>query len=612
MKVPSIQRISHVVQETVLRFPLPLAASLIGAVAAVIIIGHQGPAQPTPLWSLLFAGVVGIPLFTGVALIAERQHWKSGLRWMVQLAPVVLVIAYAMTVPRNLTEAPALHTIRLLILTFAAHMFVAIAPFSVRNQVNGFWQYNKILFLRILVSALFAQLVFAGLAFALAALDNLFGMQIPPERYGQLWVLSCSLFGTTFFMAGIPGDLDELEASTDYPKGLKVFSQYILLPIVLVYLAILYAYLGKILVTGEWPQGWVSKLILGFSGTGVLSLLLLHPLNAAGLKPWVRTLTRWFYVILIPVVVMLFFAIGRRVSEYGITEGRYLAVALGIWLAIVVAYFLLFPRKNIKFIPASLFIGTLLVPYGPWGVFAVSEQSQTSRLESLLTRNNMLVNGRVKKADGQVSSTDTREISAVLTYLHDIHGYESIQPWFEKNLREDSTLQGVGYRDPYTLAGFLGLEYVQPRTEPTGIVIMRANENDAWEVQGFDHLLRAERMVDRSAKRELAPGMVACMQSTNRDVLVVILQTDTLHQDSVRFDIAGAVRSMLKESDRRGTTTLPSTSMTLRGGSGPWSVMLCIPEICMERRQNDIKILWYHADLLYTGPKGVVQAGKPL
>jgi hypothetical protein len=611
MKLPSMQRISRSTLETAFRFPLPLAASFIGTAAAVIIVGHKGPAQPTPLWGLLFGGILGLPLFTGVTLYAERRQWNSVTKWIMQLVPVVLVVAYALTVPAELTEAPARHTIRLLMLAFASHLFVAVAPFCMKGQVNGFWQYNKTLFLRILGAALFAHVAFAGLAFALAALDNLFGMNIPPERYAQLWVLACGLFATTFFLAGVPKDLDGLETSSDFPGGLKIFAQYVLLPIVVVYLAILYAYLGKILITWDWPQGWVSKLILGFSATGTLSLLLLYPVSRDSTNTWIRTLVRWFYVILIPVLIMLFFAIWRRVSEYGITEGRYLAVALGIWLVIIIAYFLLFPRKSIKFIPASLFIGTLLVTYGPWGVFTVSEQSQVSRLETILKRNAMLVDARVKKADGIVPSSDVREVSAVLSYLHDIHGYESIQPWFDQVLRDDSARTGVGYRDASSVVNLLGLEYVQPRREAQGVVILRADENDAWVIKGFDHLLRAERFFERTTRRELAPGAVSCQPSTDLDSLVVVLQIRPQLQDSVQFDIASAVRGMVKEGDRRGSTTLPSEVMTLKQSSGNLSVMLCIPEVCVEHSTNDIRILWYHADVLYTRQPGAVTADAP-
>jgi len=120
----------------------------------------------------------------------------------------------------------------------------------------------------------------------------------------------------------VPRDLAHLESVTEYPKGLKVFAQYVLFPLVMVYLVILYVYMGKIIIAWDWPQGWVSKLILGFSGAGLFSLLLLHPVTGREENVWIRTAARWYYVILIPLLVMLFFAVWRRVSEYGVTPGR--------------------------------------------------------------------------------------------------------------------------------------------------------------------------------------------------------------------------------------------------------------------------------------------------
>ncbi len=465
MRIPSFRKISRDALETFARFPLPLISAVAGTIAAVILMDHEGAARPTMLWGVLFCGILGLPLLTGTSLFVEKSKSSPSVGWSVKIAALLLLVAYACMIPPDLSDAPAMHFIRLLLLASAAYLFVAFGPFMTGDEINGFWHYNKTLFLRILVAVLFAHVVFAGLAFALAALDNLFGIHISGKRYAELWVLVIGLFTTWYFLAGIPKNLDECDASTDYPKGLKVFAQYILLPIVLVYLVILYAYMGKILISWDWPQGWVSKLILGFSGTGILSLLLLYPISGQTENIWIRTVTRWYYVVLIPVVVMLFFAVWRRVSQYGITEGRYLAIALGVWLVIVIVYFLLLPRKNIKFIPVSLCLGTLLVSFGPWGVFTVSEQSQVSRLGTLLTRDSILVDGKARKSSGGVPSSDTREISAVLTYLHDMHGYESIQPWFEDLLREDPTMPGVRYKSAADVATMMGIEYTRVRKE---------------------------------------------------------------------------------------------------------------------------------------------------
>jgi hypothetical protein len=51
--------------------------------------------------------------------------------------------------------------------------------------------------------------------------------------------------------------------------GLKVFAQYLLVPIVIRHLVILTAYLVKVLITWDWPSGWIGWLVSGVAAVGI-------------------------------------------------------------------------------------------------------------------------------------------------------------------------------------------------------------------------------------------------------------------------------------------------------------------------------------------------------
>ena len=173
------------------------------------------------------------------------------------------------------------------------HLLVAFAPFIKAGNINAFWQFNKSLFLRLLTGGIYSVVLYIGLALALLAIENLFGVRISSKTYFKLWIVITGIFNTWFFLAGIPKNLQLLEQETSYPKGLKVFSQYVLISLILVYFIILYSYSIKILIQWQLPEGWVSYLVTGFAGLGVFTLLLLYPVQTTEENKWIK---RFFHI----------------------------------------------------------------------------------------------------------------------------------------------------------------------------------------------------------------------------------------------------------------------------------------------------------------------------
>src|SRR5690606_23352918 len=249
---------------------------------------------------------------------------------------------------------PALYqtdVVRLGLFIFAFHHLVAFAPFIKRGVNSDFWHFNKALFMRFLTAVLYSASLYAGLAVALFGVEELFNRDLPSEIYGQLFVLVAVGFNTLFFLAGVPTVFEAMPTTAPYPKGLKIFTQYVLIPLMTVYLVILLVYEIKILVEWEMPKGIVASLILGYAVFGVLSLLLIWPIHNADGNRWVRFFSKSFYLTMIPLILLLALAVYQRVSYYGFTEKRYILMALTVWLAAITVYFLYFRKDDIRLIP---------------------------------------------------------------------------------------------------------------------------------------------------------------------------------------------------------------------------------------------------------------------
>ena len=599
MKLPSMIQVLHDARSTFLRFPIVICDAILGTTAALLLVDFEGPSQPTVLFPILFASILGIPLFIALQLIAVKRRWTTSLSVVIHCIGLLLLVAYGFITPQDYPNAPGFYLFQFFMLAAAFNLFVSVAPFYGRGELNAFWYYNKTLFIRALAAILYTGVLWIGLSIALLALDHLFGVDIPGKRYPELWILLNGIFCTWFFVAGLPQDLPSLESSTEYPKGLKIFTQYIILPIVLVYLAILYAYLFKVVFSWDWPQGWVSKLILGFAGTGIFALLLVHPLSDRTGQVWIKTVSRWFYVILSPLIVMLFFAVWRRTSEYGLTEGRCLAIVLGAWLVGMAAYFTLSKIKNIKVIPATLFVLLLVFSFGPWSIFAFSEQSQVDRLKEYLLRDSILVDGKIHASHQPVSYEDSKQISSIVAHLREVHGYGAIQPWFGESLKQDSLGTRLAVLGADVVTGKLGITYTnawQYGSRREGF--LSADMSEAVDLREFQWLLPGIHV-----SPEMLAGTYPSIGFSYRvgkqlDTMTFMLTRGNLTYDTLQVDLHALVSKVMNDSARVDLMKIPADRMSATRVGRHWKMRIIVRQAFVERHATEEKAAWYNLDLL--------------
>jgi uncharacterized protein DUF4153 len=425
MRFPSIETAAREARATLVRFPLSILSGLTGMLMVIRMVdSHNQDWQPR----LLATSVMGLALFTASVTTAERRGIASGTRWAVNLA---ILLALALIFRASLGWTDRMASLRFVQLVLIAHLLVAVGPYAggrgdAGRRLEGFWQYNRFLFLRYLVAAFYAAVLWIGLSVALAAIDKLFGVSVRGETYARLWAVMALGFHPWFFLAGVPRDFAGLDTLDDYPVGLKVFTQFVLMPLVAVYLAILTAYLGKIIITRTWPSGWIGYLVSSISLAGVLALLLVHPIRERADSRWVNWYGRWWFVAILPSLVMLVMAVGQRLGQYGVTEPRYFLLVLALWMVGLSLYYGVTASRNIKLIPISLAAVSLLTTVGPWGAYAVSERSQVARFDRILEANHMGRTGVAGRAPAAVSFKDRRELSATLRYLDDTRGAAAV------------------------------------------------------------------------------------------------------------------------------------------------------------------------------------------
>lgn len=400
------------------RFPLAFIIILLATIVSFIMVdGASNTSFHRTLFKLLFCSNLAFVLVLSADLCAESHQLVPLRRWGLQTVSILIVVALFFNLDLVLYAGDRL---RFGLLAVAFHLLVAFAPFINRGNQMGFWEYNKVLFIRILTAGLYAFVLYLGLAVAIVAVENLFSVKINNHIYGYLASLIGIAFTSVFFLAGVPSDFHGLSSNRQpYPKGLKIFAQYVLIPLLSIYLLILLAYEAKIVVSWELPKGMVSTLIIGYAGFGILSILLIEPVKDDAGNGWIKPYAKLFYVMMIPLVVLLMLAVWERVRTYGITEPRYILMLLAIWLTGLTVYFLVSKKDNLKIIPISLCLLALLGTYGPQSAGAISRSSQQQRLAKMM---------RNQDAASEAEKT------SVIAYLVKSHGLTSLQEYTKADL----------------------------------------------------------------------------------------------------------------------------------------------------------------------------------
>lgn len=432
MKFLSLQKLLNTALRVLRRFPCEILSALTGTIAAIFVVELESTNRGTEniFIRLIMAAEISLLLNFAATLFSKDKKLEPAKKLMLRLASIFLaVLLFFLLHP----EEKQSDYVRFFLLALSFHLLVAFAAFTGKNRINAFWQFNKTLFLRILTSALYSTVLFLGISAAIAAMNFLFGFKFEWDTYLILWIWIVGLFNTIFFLAAIPENFTALEQDNSYPKSLKLFTQYVLIPLASVYVLILLAYEIKILLEWHLPKGLVSNLILSYAVFGILSLLLVFPIKNLDENKWLKTYSRYFYFLLIPLLLLLFIAVGTRVSRYGVTENRYFLILLAAWLLFITIYFLVSKKQNIKLIPISLGIVTLLSIYGPQSAFSIAEQSQRKILLSLFKKYHAVFNGKISRMPNNVSAIDGNRAVATLEYLIKHYDFSSINSLFSKN-----------------------------------------------------------------------------------------------------------------------------------------------------------------------------------
>ena len=252
-------------------------------------------------------------------------------------------------------------------------------PFVRNNQAFTYRNFTTLYYITSSIAGwgLVSGLVAAILA-SISALFNIdFSEWFQKHLYSSITVFCLPLFFLVFQQR-------QENIGMTLNRSFDILVNFILAPALMIFTALLYAYVGKIILAGALPKGMVSNIALPYlvGGLGV------YALRSISVKANWDSFFKFFPYLSIVPIVLLWLAIDRRISAYAWTEQRIYLVALSS--AITIAYtILIIPKiRQYRLISVVVMIAIFSMT---WVVNPkeIAYQSQTERFEHLLTKLNL-------------------------------------------------------------------------------------------------------------------------------------------------------------------------------------------------------------------------------
>ena len=435
------------------RFPAAMASALIVAVSASILTQLDNPNQDRLLSMLILA--FSSTFFWGMAAAALGGRFHPR-RFPFILFNILVVLGGGglftyLYLIRLTGDIPGIILARIA----AGGLFAFLIFLIVIAADKGRSDYNQAAFMVLkssMIALLYGLVIMLGLMFVAFTVENLIYDGLDEKVYMHIAIWS-GFLGIAFFLGYFPlfhrNKTDpRLEIAQKHPAFIEILFAYVMIPIMLILTVVLLVWAVQILIVGNWQEfGLLTTIFSAYALFGIfLSVMVSHYV-----QPTARFFARVFPIAAIVFLAFEGYAIYRQTNLFGIKTAEY-AIIL-IWLfTIFAALVLLFNRPPAnRLIAVFAALLTILAVLPITGYQAVPVASQSRRLQTVLLKNDMIIEGQIRNAPPGISLTDRQTITDAALFLMDDE-YESIRkaPWLENSLAAFPTFRHLfGFEPEY-------------------------------------------------------------------------------------------------------------------------------------------------------------------
>ena len=460
------------------RFPVTVIFSLILFIVAIFTIESDFYIFPEEdLWIKYL--IIAIPLSASVELIREKylENKRSSFFRIISFFGIFLFIFFLKIFFKNHF---ATETINITATILIFYVLFYLIPIIYRNEDKE--KYLQSVVGNQMITIGFSIVLFLGLSAIVGTIDVLL-INLPNTIYFDNFVFSASIFGVAFFVSRLKRK-DESLKDYNLPKIVEVLICYILIPLILIYTAILYLYFVKIIFTLKMPKGIVSHLVLWYTTFSLFIVIMATPITYK--NKFAKFYKKYFPLISIPLILLALFSINERIFQYGVTENRYLVVILILWLLFNMIFII---KADVKWVLISFIFAVLVAIFSPFNLVNVSINSQNKRLERILKKNGIIQNKKFINKNNELSQRTKNEIMSIIDYFYNNASeikrkkIKILEKTYEK---PEEFMKVIGVNDSWK--SYENID-IQEKNIVSDIALKTDDDIEITKIKGYDYLI---------------------------------------------------------------------------------------------------------------------------
>lgn len=261
--------------------------------------------------------------------------------------------------------------------------------------------------------------------------------------------------------------------------------------------------------------------------------------------------------------------------------------------------------------------------FGPWGMFRVSETSQSKRLISILETNGIIVDGKIKneviwnqdslpnfhstekfKNDSLLSDSLRNEVYSIIEYLDDYHTFEMLSPCFVQDMNarikqardsnkwvyeEEIMMESMGLKHEYRYDFDWEGEF-------HGIRIT-AIQREIKDIRDYDYLRSFNKQYSNKQQGNLAYTIEGKdLQVGIKDSTSCILFV-AYGKDTVLFNVGAMQQKLIAEGRKKSYLTFPQEKMTLIQETDRIKIKMELDQVSLKIKEDTTKYNYINGDI---------------